>query len=413
MARKTDYLFLRKGSRNWHIKLQYTGSLAEQIGRKRLEKSLGTSDRAKAEILALSFIQQHKLTLLQAQKKKDFDFTLQPEYEPGRQHLGPSGERIIATESELIFLDDEGSITKTAPNGVVQFVLPSLKQQKAAVGREERHRRPDNSDDGLLETYLSHANVTGYNAKEARATWDAFKVLSANMRLKDATRDHGRKLAKHLTSKGLKSATVTKKIGWLNAAVNLAIDEGKLKFNPFSKVVAKIDDASQRLPVSEKDVQLIRRNLLLLNAHDQLLIKMLAMTGMRLAEAFEIDHDLIERNCRFVIVGTKTDQSKRRVPFPTPLLPYLPPQIRRPLFKGSISSASKRLNRFLDDIGIGEPQKVVHSLRHRAQDRLRAAGCPQDIRWAILGHEKKTVADGYGAGFPVRKLKHWVEKIGF
>jgi hypothetical protein len=267
MARKTDYLFLRKGSRNWHIKLQYTGPVAEQMGRKRLEKSLGTSDRAKAEILALSFIQQHKLTLLQAQKKKDFDFTLQPEYEPGRQHLGPSGERIIATDSELIFLDDQGSITRTAPNGVVQFVLPSLKQQKAAVGREERHRRPDSSDDGLLETYLSHANVTGYNAKEARATWDTFKVLSANTRLKDATRDHGRKLAKHLTSKGLKSATVTKKIGWLNAAVNLAIDEGKLKFNPFSKVVAKIDDASQRLPLSEKDIHLIRQNLSLLNTH--------------------------------------------------------------------------------------------------------------------------------------------------
>jgi hypothetical protein len=44
--------------------------------------------------------------------------------------------------------------------------------------------------------------------------------------------------------------------------------------------------------------------------------------------------------------------------------------------------------------------KVVHSLRHRAQDRLRSAGCPEDVRWAILGHEEKTVAKGYGKGFP-------------
>src|ERR1700732_295148 len=113
------------------------------MGRARLEKSLGTPDRAKAEILALSYIQQHKLTLMQAQKRRDFDFALRPEYEPGRQHLGPSGERIIATDKDLIYLDDQGSITRTTPNGAVHFTLPSLKQQKAAVRREGRGRRPD------------------------------------------------------------------------------------------------------------------------------------------------------------------------------------------------------------------------------------------------------------------------------
>jgi hypothetical protein len=76
-------------------------------------------------------------------------------------------------------------------------------------------------------------------------------------------------------------------------------------------------------------------------------------------------------------------------------------------------AASKRLNRFLDDCGITDPRKVVHSLRHRAQDRLRAAGCPEDVRWALLGHEEKTVAAGYGEGFPVPMLKKWIDKIGF
>ena len=40
MTRKIDYLFLRNGSRNWHIKLQSAGG-------ERIEKSLGTPDRAK------------------------------------------------------------------------------------------------------------------------------------------------------------------------------------------------------------------------------------------------------------------------------------------------------------------------------------------------------------------------------
>ena len=45
--------------------------------------------------------------------------------------------------------------------------------------------------------------------------------------------------------------------------------------------------------------------------------------------------------------------------------------------------------------------------------RLRAAGCREDVRWEILGHEKKTVAEGYGEGFPVPVLKRWIDRIGF
>jgi len=35
------------------------------------------------------------------------------------------------------------------------------------------------------------------------------------------------------------------------------------------------------------------------------------------------------------------------------------------------------------------------------------------IRWALLGHEEKTVAEDYGAGFSVPQLKRWIDKIGF
>jgi len=65
------------------------------------------------------------------------------------------------------------------------------------------------------------------------------------------------------------------------------------------------------------------------------------------------------------------------------------------------------------DCGITAPGKVVHSLRHRAADRLRAAGAPVDIRHALLGHEARSVAEGYGAGHLVVLLKKWIEKIRF
>jgi integrase len=92
---------------------------------------------------------------------------------------------------------------------------------------------------------------------------------------------------------------------------------------------------------------------------------------------------------------------------------YLPATIKGPLFHHGPRTASKRLNRFLNDCGIVDPRKVIHSLRHRAQDRLRAAGCPTDVRYELLGHEKKTVAAGYGVGHPMPLLKRWIDKIGF
>ena len=69
-----------------------------------------------------------------------------------------------------------------------------------------------------------------------------------------------------------------------------------------------------------------------------------------------------------------------------------------------------------DDQSVRRPinqEQLAHSLRHRAADRLRAAGAPVDIRHALLGHEKRSVADGYGAGHPVPLLRKWMDKIGF
>ena len=405
MTRKIDYLFLRDGSRNWQIKLQHPGG-------ERIEKSLGTPDRAQAEILALPYIQDHKVRLFEA--KPGIQVTWLHRLAPGQEHITPDGERIVADDRELIFLNDNGAIVRKEPNGEFAVALPPLREQKAFVRREDQRKRTATSpDDALIETYLKHKNVTGYYEREARAVWALYKQLTNGKPLKDASRDDGRKLVEYYEKQDLKSATIQKKIGWMTAAVNLAIDEGKLKFNPFSSIVPERDDKQRRLPLSETDIRNVKQNLVQLDEGDQLLFRLLAATGMRLSEAFEIDSEMKERGCRYIVVGRKTSQSLRRVPLPTAVLPFLPRKIEGRLFPGDPRAASKRLNRFLNRVGIGDRRKVVHSLRHRAQDRLRAAGCPEDCRWAILGHEKKTVAAGYGEGFPVPLLRRWIDKIGF
>ena len=133
-------------------------------------------------------------------------------------------------------------------------------------------------------------------------------------------------------------------------------------------------------------MKVIRQNLHRLDKSDQLLVRLLATTGMRRGEAFEIDREQRENGIRFCVIGTKTPQSLRRVPFPADLLPYLPKKITGQLIPGRMDTAGKRLREWLTDIGITDPDKApMHSFRHRAAQRMRAAGVPEDVREAIGG----------------------------
>ena len=421
-ARHGSYLIQKPGSRNWYIQLR-TGS-------KRLERSLGTPDRAQADILAGPMITAHRFALLAAKPRLELEWV--HDFEPGREHAAPDGiGKIIATDKELIYIGHNGAILKTTDNGGYAKRLINMPMGAVLVGDStprpyprrgspvinldglEREAAPKkNDDDQILETYLSHANVTGYYAREARAVWSVFKTL--HKPLKECDRNDGRKLVAYYESQGLKSASVKKKIGWIRSAVNLAIGEGKLKFNPFAGIVPKTDDAERRRPLDDADMVTCKDKLATLADADALLFRVLATTGMRLSEAFQIDGESIEDGARFVLIGTKTDQSLRRVPLPADLLSHLPVTIKGRLFTGATNAASKRLMEFLrDDCGITDPRKVLHSLRHRAQDRLRRAACPIDIRRELLGHDTVTVGESYGVGSPVPMLKEWIDRIGF
>ncbi len=207
----------------------------------------------------------------------------------------------------------------------------------------------------------------------------------------------------------------------LIAIVNLAIDEGKhTGINPFANCVPDREDADERYAFSDDDMKLIRGNLHKLDAQDQRLVRVLATTGMRHGEAFEIDHEQTENKVRYCVVGTKNEATRRRVPFPADLLPHLPKKITGPLFTGRMDNAGKRLRAWLTDIGITDPDRApMHSFRHRAAKRMRAAGIPEDVREAIggwaNGKGRKTgrkYGSKHGAGYPIGALRKAVDKIG-
>jgi integrase len=426
------YLFKRKGSDNWYVRLQ-------PPGQKIVEKSLGTSDVKLAEIAAMPLIRAHKAFMYERRPKVTPIW--HRAYEPGLRVI--DGEQAIVTERELQFIDASGNVVRREPNGGPAELLSPAPHGGPSFKAYDDAKRPTpaikNADDQLLETYLSHNGITGLPEKQARDIWHIFKTVVGKPITK-CTREDGRAIVAYMKNQAdkdepPKSATLRRRMVPLVATVNLAIDEGKLTFNPFSSVVPVCDDEDERDAFSDDDMKLIRANLHKLDKNDQLLVRVLATTGMRRGEAFEIDREQTENGIRFVTIGTKTPHSQRRVPFPADLLPYLP-KITGQLIPGRMDSAGKRLGKWMFKIGIPgitDPDKAdkdkapdeldkapMHSFRHRAAQRLRAAGVPEDVREAVggwaNGKKKKTsrkYGNKHGAGYPLSVLKKAIDKIGF
>lgn len=421
------YLFKRKDSDNWYVRLQ-------PPGQKVIERSLGTSDVRAAELAADDLIKRHKQFMYQRRSTRVARVEHGPwlhEYAPGL-HTLPDGQTVMATERDLTFSDGT-----RRPNGgpAIAITGPRLSALRefqtfddaydGKIGEgpidDGRPKRPVKSDDdALLELYIEHNGLTGLREKQARDIWHIFRTV-VNKPIAKCTRDDGRAIIRHLEKDGeIKSATLRRRMVPLVATVNLAIDEGKLTFNPFSGVVPDRDDEDEREAFDDNDMKLIRDNLHLLEGNDQLLVRLLATTGVRRGEAFEIDSEGTENGIRFVTIGTKTPQSLRRIPLPADLLPYLPPKIRGRLIPGRMDAAGKRLRKWLTKIGITDPDKApMHSFRHRAAQRLRAAIPDESLREAIggwaNGKGKKTsrkYGNKHGKGFPITMLKEAIDTIG-
>ena len=441
------YLFKRKDSDNWYVRLQPPGE-------KVIERSLGTSDVKAAELAADKLIHDHKRLMYQRRSIRTIRRAVTPFWDSTHKKLGlqvieirdpESGafigpKQVFITEREIRDAETGAFI---GPNGgPAELLSPAPRGGQPSFEAYDDAKRvaappTKGGDDDLLETYIKHNGLTGLPERQARSIWYTFKTV-VNKPLKQCTRDDGRAIIAHLEKDGeVKSATLRRRMVPLIATVNLAIDEGKLAFNPFSGVVPVRDDEDERDPFTEDDIALMRANLHRLSESDQLLVRLLATTGMRRGEAFEIDREEIEDGIRFVTIGANKGAGKRRVPFPADLIDFLPkPKITGQLIPGRMDSAGKRLSKWMVEIGIegitdpdkaDDPDKAadldkapMHSFRHRAAKRMRAASIPEDVREAVGGwangkrkKQSRKYANKHGAGYPLSVLKEAIDKIGF
>ena len=460
-----DHLFLNGSI--WWMRFQRTAPDGKPV---RIERSLKTSN--KLEALASEDFKRENAAHIQWKLSRQQSLRLeqgwQPELAPGMHIVAecgmPSGHwdgapglppctcaicraraigalKIFATERDLHVLGPKDVSLEQWRNGglMADFVGPwpgasttrgqriieaAFHSADPAFARPKPVRKDADPDQAIWDAYLAHGGrnktgVTGKAAHDATVTWERFRKFIGNKPLAKCTRADGRAFVAHMletpnAATGLKpkSASVKRRLRPLTAAVNLAIGDDLLELNPFSGVAPNLGDSMERGTFTDADCELIKSRLGELKEKDQLLIRLLATTGMRLDEPFQIKREFEQDGIRCVHVGTKTDASDRYVPLPAGVLEYLPEKITKPLFDGPSKKTGARVRLWLKRIGF-DKTKTPHSFRHRMKARLLKQDCQSNL-WRRLGGWSLDTAEQYGKSDPpFELLKSWIDRVGF
>jgi integrase len=158
-----------------------------------------------------------------------------------------------------------------------------------------------------------------------------------------------------------------------------------------------------------------------------------AYSGMRLGEIVQLLKSDVkqEKGIWYFDVRSgegkslKTASSKRRVPIHSLLLQLdfldlvktgspsarVFPEIKKGADGYASHNFSKWWGRYAAHAGFKTDR--FHSFRHNFLDALHAAGSPEYINKALMGHVDKSVHGGYGSGAPLSALKEAIDKVAY
>ena len=236
-------------------------------------------------------------------------------------------------------------------------------------------------------------------------------------------------LAHHLyDEKDLGPNTVKKMVGHLRAACNVALkydnEYPTIKANPFAHSIPHRGTEGDRKIMDDNDTKTIFEAVPKWSRDERLLTTLCAALGIRRGEAWQITEEEFIAGHRCVHVGTKKPASDRMVVLTPELIEFLgddlPAKITGVLFADNVTpkNLGKAVLRKIRKLGITDPEKVIHSFRHRASTRLH--GCQDSERDAILGHDdngkgkggKISASQRYFKGHPVQRIAELTAQIG-
>jgi hypothetical protein len=64
-------------------------------------------------------------------------------------------------------------------------------------------------------------------------------------------------------------------------------------------------------------------------------------------------------------------------------------------------------------VGVSDPLKTFHSLRHSFKDACRRAGIAEEVHDALTGLRNGSVGRSYGLGVPLKVLAEAMKKVEY
>lgn len=220
-------------------------------------------------------------------------------------------------------------------------------------------------------------------------------------------------------------SSVKRVLNILRAAINGTIREHDLDIrNPMVSLEIKGAGTSRddRLPFTEAEMELLDP-VMFKGPEDPLSVLWVALrdTGGRPSEVCTRRVDDVDFDAATLSIPYgKTRNAVRTIPLSPDALGGLQKLARGrnpgdPLFpayatgRGPDSASQALMKRIRKKIS--DPKKVAYSLRHRMKDRLRDVGCPRDIQEQIMGHDLQRVADNYGTGYALQRMREYLEQV--
>ena len=241
-------------------------------------------------------------------------------------------------------------------------------------------------------------------------------------------------------------ATVKKLMRLLSAAFQFAVDDKKLKNNPFNGLkFPKANDSTEVKAFTVEQLNIIYQSPVYTSKHRPVGGAGEAAFWMPLFGLFaggretELGQPLLsdigcENGIYYINVtdkgenqSLKTEASRRRIPLHSKLieigfLDYIDwlkqrgekelfPELR-PDCKGTLlGNWSKWFNRYLDGLGIDQRGLNFHSFRHSLKYFGRVSGMPEEILDRLQGHTPENVGSKYGGAFPLSRLSSTLEML--
>jgi integrase len=408
--------------------------LHKSYGKQRIRQSLNTKDEHKAlrevEKLARKYLAEFRV-LTDGAKATPADITLAGELVAEKYNLGTFIDHVAEPLRQQYADGCEYTYDAAKPS---EYLLPQQMEAWKALQAEGGPKARKLSD--AFQIYLKthqRGNEEAFIKKQQR-DWNTLTATIGNIEFTDLNREQIRNVIDVLLQQGKKTTTVRRTITNLSAVCASAIREWALVHaNPCEdmRIQGEGKDAEETAVANDDQLRQIIDAMQSETVSAPALLALMQMEiGARIGElsGLAVDDVVLDHEIPHIIIKQrpwrtlKTTVSERHVPLLGIALEAVKHALSLPrngngedkgkgLFQQYAKergndSASAAVNKRL------KPWKLTsHSFRHTMEDRLREAGCPEDVRNAIQGHTNGSAAEKYGKGHSLRIMREWLQKV--